>query len=82
MSKPLYTLIVFCEGSEHLSIATTDKKRARKTYWRYNIRYGYPPRVYVNAARLNTHEADALFKFDYHGSEHKALFEKGALAKA
>ncbi len=82
MSKPLYTLIVFCEGTEHLSIATTDKARARKTYWRYNIRYGYPPRVYVNKNRLRTYEADALFKFKCYGSEHRALFEKSAIAKA
>lgn len=82
MNKPLYTMILYFDGSEHTSYATTDKEKARKVYWSYCLKYGYPPRVYVGAKRLRIFEADDLFKLKTHGEEHKKLFTRGGYKTA
>ena len=82
MKKTLYTLILFYDGSEHRTYTTTDKEKARKIYWKYNVTYGYPPRVWVGCRKLRIHEADELFKMETYGHAHKKLFTNGALARA
>jgi hypothetical protein len=80
VNKPLYTLILFYDGSEHRTFTTTDKERARHVYWKFNIKYGYPPRVWRGAKKLRIYEADALFKLKMHSKEHKQLFTRAVNA--
>jgi hypothetical protein len=72
MSKPLYTLILFYDGSEHRTYSTTDKERARKVYHKFNLKYGYTPRVWRDGVKLRIHQADDLFKTKM--QERKELF--------
>lgn len=82
MSKPLYTLILFYDGSEHRTYSTTDKERARKVYHKYMLTYGYAPRVWKDGVKQRICEADALFKLKMHSKEHKALFGRAHAVNA
>jgi len=61
-AKTLYTLELYYEGRVSQSYATTDYEKAKRVYWKFEIRYGYPPRVTVDHVRLFTSEADRVFK--------------------
>jgi uncharacterized membrane protein len=74
--KPLYTLVLFYDGSEHRTYSTTDKEKARKIYHKYMLKYGYAPRVWKGGVKLRIYQADELFKLKMHSKEHKALFAR------
>ena len=78
MISSTYNLILFYDGSEHRTYTTTDKERARKVYQKFNLKYGYAPRVWVDGVRLRIYQADELFKTN--NNDRKARFARAVTA--